>query len=250
MVPDPVLQVAIGGVDASEAVLLPLEPGARVSVVVWHHVYSVALPLVSDKEAFVPAAISPRIHAEAAYFAVFPFSCELTVVCPGVFAKPINLTVDPIALIRSTILPFVQAESILFAIRISAFEAGAIRPSLDSHSFLRILKPLSFVLAAVSVLGDADTVTHVIVPLPRVCLTSFMRKGTFTMGMSQVPISFIDCTILESHFALAMSEVTKPFAVVAGAVLFICVLSPFQFELKFLSAIRLKQRDLQTFQVV
>ena len=156
--------MATGGVDAAESMLLTLIPGARVCVVVGHHVYAVALPLVFGEEALISAAISPGVDPEASDFAVQPFTCELSLIGPCVFSEPVDLAVNPVPIVSCSVLPLVQAETVLLAVGVSSFEAGAIWPSLNTYAFLSILKPLSLVLASVAVFGDSLSVTHVVVP--------------------------------------------------------------------------------------
>ena len=197
--------------------LLAFEPGARVCLLVRHHVNAVALSLVELVEALVAATIGVLLHAEAVHFLVDPVACVLFAVGPSVRAEALNVPLLVFSCVRLTVGPLLDSVSVALVHGIASEELGTVGVRLLAYSLHDALAELAFVDKEVHVSRHAFSVVHVVGPLSFIRLTLDLRKFAITVGVAKIPSALIRSPILEAHNSAAVSESAQPLAIIGGA---------------------------------
>lgn len=186
--------------------LLAFVPGARVCLLVRHHVNAVALSLVELVEALVAAAIRVLLHAEAVHFLVNPVASVLFAVRPSVRAEALNDTLFVFSCVRLTVGPLLDTVSVALVHGIASEELGTIGVLLLAYSLHNALAELAFVDKEIHVSRYTFSVVQVVGPLSFIRLTLDLREFAIAVGVAKIPCALIRSTILEAHGSAAMSE--------------------------------------------
>lgn len=196
--------------------LLARVPSAWVCLLVWHHVDTVALPLVQLVEAFVTTAIWIFLHTKTIHFLIHPVASVLLSIWPPVGAKAFNDSIFVGASVGLTIRPLLNTVSLSFVIGVGAKELCTIRVSFFTDALHDTLSELTFVDEEVYVSGDTLAMVHVASPLSLISLTLNLSEFAKAMTVSQIPSSFIDWTVLKVHGTTSVAETTQPLAIICG----------------------------------
>lgn len=129
------------------AVLLPVEPLARIAAAIWPLDDSIAMLLVIPVLSLVDLpAVWPLEDALAVHLVVFPFAHVVAPISPSIGANALDVVISELTLVSRVVGP---SESTLFSVLVAcdvgSLIARAIRPRLHSHSMLLICDPVPFV---------------------------------------------------------------------------------------------------------
>ena len=233
--------------------LLPIQPPARIRVIIRSHQCPIALSLVHLEEALISPTIRPVIHTEAPGLAIDPLACEFATVGPLIDSKPIDLVVHPVTLIRCTIGPFVDAVTIFLTVGVISMESlfflqkldsvfcsdfdALLGENFDTDSLSAILEPSAMVPHPIVKSHLADAMPHIIDPVALVCVPLHMRVLAEAVRVAQVPVALVHDPVGEAHDATAMAKAAEPLPLVRAVATLVPVALGYEQLLKFCFAL-------------
>jgi len=127
--------------EATDAVLLSIEPLPRVDAAIGPPVDALATLLVHHVVAFEEASISPSVNAFSIHLIVIPVAVEGAAVMPAEGSLTIDLVVLEVAFVLVTVSPNEASFALLFPILVIAFKFCAVRPFFAAEALLLVVFP-------------------------------------------------------------------------------------------------------------
>lgn len=155
------------------------------------------------------------LHAEAVHFIVFPVASVLLAIIPAIGAKALNNSILVVTGVGLPVRELLYTVAVTLVVLEVAKELCAVFIGFLSDALHDTLDELSMVSHVVHMDAQSDTVVHVIGKVAFVSLTSDHGEFTVAVCEAKIPCALIRSTILEMHGATAMTEPTKPLAIIS-----------------------------------